>query len=292
MGIVGALGATLFKLIVLPQVGRAGELPEVVEAATKGAWKIARLGVVALLVSAPFRLWYQSAAFFGDEALAPSNLVALVGRTPWGHGWLLQVGLGLLVLAGVLLARPEGRRAAGWGVIALGALILPLSPPMSGHPWAADPRFLAVLSDFLHVTAAGAWMGGLFVLMFAGIPALKEHGAPEGSETPGLFGMVNAFSRVALVAVALLGLTGLINAWIHLGAFSQLWTTPWGRTLLVKLVVVGGVVALGAYNWRVVRPALSESPRPGLLKLPASIELLIGAIAIVVTSLLVVQPLE
>ena len=103
--------------------------------------------------------------------------------------------------------------------------------------------------------------------------------------------MVAAFSRIAVGAVALLAASGTVNAWMHLDAFSQLWTTPWGQTLLVKLAVVAGVMAMGFYNWRVVRPALAQSPRPSLLALPAVLELALAAAALAVTSWLAVQPL-
>ena len=104
--------------------------------------------------------------------------------------------------------------------------------------------------------------------------------------------MVAAFSRVARIAVALLLVTGAVKVWIHVESLSDLWTTAWGRSLLVKDVVVSGVLALGFYNWRFVRPALERSPRIGLVRNPATIELLLGAAAVAVTAYLVAQPLS
>ena len=290
LGIVGLLGAVAFKVLVLGQGGRAGQSPEVVNAATTRAWKIASLSVGVLLLSLPFRLWFQTQSFFPDAVAA--NLFGVATRTAWGTGWWLQGGLCLLVAAGIALSRPSGLRAAGWGVVALGVLLLPIVPVVSGHAWAATPRSLAAGATYLHVVAAGSWVGGLFCLVFAGLPALREHEDANGPEQPGLAGMVNAFSRLALVAVGLLAITGVTKAWVHIEAFSQLWTTAWGRSLLVKGLVVAGVMALGLYNWRVVRPALEDSPRPGLLKVPALVELLLGAAAVVATSFLVAQPLN
>ena len=290
LGIVGLLGAVAFRFLVLGQTGRAGESRKVIDAATTRAWKIATLSVAVLLLSVPFRLWFQTQAFFPDAVA--SNLFGVATGTAWGAGWWLQAGLGLLIAAGIALSRPSGLRTAGWGVIALGVLLLPVVAIVSGHAWAASPRTIAAGATYLHVVAAGSWVGGLFCLVFAGLPALRTHGDAEAREQPGLAGMVNAFSRVALVAVGLLALTGIIKVWVHIGAFSELWTTAWGRSLLVKVLIVAGVMALGFYNWRVVRPALADSPRPGLLRIPALVELLLGAAAVIATSFLVAQPLS
>ncbi|MGI9628997.1 MAG: copper resistance CopC/CopD family protein [Longimicrobiales bacterium] len=291
LGIIGTLGALAFHLVVLPQIARGGELQEVVEAATGTLWRIVGLSLVALVLSAPLRLWFQVLSFFPDDApLGAFGTLATQG--PWGHAWLVQLLACLFIGGGVMLSRPDGRRRAGWGVIVMGGLLLPLVPVMSGHAWGRSPLMIAAASDFIHVVAAGTWVGGLFCLVFAGLPALKRHGTTEGSGQPGLPGMVAAFSRVAVVSVALLALSGALNTWLHLDGLSQLWTTEWGRMLLIKLGVVAGVCGLGFYNWRYVRPALEETPRAGLLTGPAALELALGAIAIAATSFLVVRPLS
>ena len=292
LGIVAVLGSLAFRYAVLPQVTRGGELPEVARGATQRLWRIAGLGVLALLISAPTRLFYQVRSLYATDGEVPlSAFVQVAGAGPWGKGWLLGTAAALLVGAGVLLARPRGERAPGWAVMALGAVFLPFAAVLSGHAWSRDPQALAAFSDFVHVVAAGAWVGGLLCLLFAGLPALKSHGVKEGSGQPGLPGMVAAFSRVAMLSVGLLVLTGATNTLLHLETLSQLWTTPWGRILIAKLAVVAIVLGLGFYNWRFVRPALNETPRAGLLKAPATLELAVGIVALVLTAYLVVQPL-
>ncbi len=292
LGIVATLGALSFRYAVLPQVTRGGELPEVAKGANYRLWRIAGLGVVALLVSSPVRLFYQVRSFYaGEEAIPFSAYFQMAGSGPWGSGWLLGMAAALLVGAGVLLARPRGERNPGWAVMALGAVFLPLSPVLSGHAWSRSPQVLAASADFIHITAAATWVGGLLCLLFAGLPALRAHGVKEGSGQPGLPGMVRAFSRIAMLSVALLVLSGGLNTLLHLETLAQLWTTAWGRALVAKLAIVAAVLGLGFYNWRFVRPALQETPRPGLLKVPATLELALGILALVITSYLVVQPL-
>ena len=289
-GIVGLLGAVVFRLLVLAKCARAGESPRVIDAAAARAWRIATVGLAVLLPTLPYRLWHQTAAFFpGDVA---GNLFAIATGTAWGVGWWLQFGVVLLTAWGLRMARPGGPRASGWPVIAVGVLLLPVVPVLSGHGWADSPRAISAAATYLHVVAAGGWVGGLSCLFFAGLPALRKHGSAEAVTRPGLASMVGAFSRVAQIAVVLLLVTGAVKVWIHIGSISDLWTTAWGRSLLVKDLVVAGVLALGFYNWRFVRPALDESPRFGLIRGPAMLELLLGAAVVGVTSYLVAQPLS
>ncbi|NIP57237.1 MAG: hypothetical protein GWM92_21120 [Gemmatimonadetes bacterium] len=98
---------------------------------------------------------------------------------------------------------------------------------------------------------------------------------------------MNAFSRIALVAVPLLVASGVLNAWIHLDRLGQLFSTAYGRTLVLKLGAALAAMALGFYNWRTVRPTLEQDPRTGLLRIPATLELLIGLGVLAVTALLV-----
>ena len=282
--IAGLLGAVVFRYLVLSQFVRAGASPEVVEAAVARASRIAVSSMALLLLTVPLRIWYQAKSHFPDDVAG--NLFNVATGTVWGVGWWLQLGVVLLAGAGWFLTR------SGWRLVAASALLLPVVPVLSGHGWTDGPRALSAAATYLHVMAAGGWVGGLSSLLFAGLPALREHGSAEPVTRPGLESMVGAFSRVAQVAVALLLLTGAVKVWIHVGSLSDLWTTAWGRSLLVKDGVVAGVLALGFYNWRFVRPALEDGPRFGLIRGPAMIELLLGVGAVAVTAYLVAQPLS
>ena len=295
MGTVGLIGALAFRVLVLAPVERAGGTSAVPMLALAWTWQIATMSVAALLASIPLRLWHQARTLFPDD---PFGNLAALSQTAWGGGWWLHVGAGLVAAAGMWLARPLGERARGWAVAAVGVLLLPVVAAVSGHAWATQPRGLAVAALYLHVLAASMWLGGLFCLVFAGIRALRTTQAADGgalvASGPASLAFVEvvvAFSRLAVVAVALLVVTGTANAWLRLDAVSQLWSTPWGRTLLVKASLAVATMAIGLYNWRVVRPALMENPRPGVLQRPALLELALGAAALIATSWLVVQSL-
>jgi putative copper export protein len=226
-----------------------------------------------------------------------------------------------LFVAGLLLVRGGEDRRRGWWTMLVAGLGMALVPALSGHA-AGTPepvRAFAILNDAVHVTAAGVWMGTLAVLLFAGIGAAAartsvvpapagggwsdeeggalEEGYADEAETraaqpapgllPPLARMVSGFSRVAMVAVAVLLATGLVSAWLHLGSVGALFASGYGRTLLVKLALVAGAASLGFYNWRVVRPALAREPRAALIRIPATIEVALGVAVVLVTAMLI-----
>ena len=288
-GVVALLGAVAFRLLVLRRCARAGESREVVAIAEMRLQTVVACGTGALLATLPARLWYQAAALFPGGVA--ENLRTLLTGTAWALGWWLQLALVLLIGGAIRFRRPPAGRKRAWTAIAFGALLLPVASVLSGHGWTDAPRPLVAVATYLHVLAAGGWMGGLLCLVWAGLPALRARGGEEPG-APGLAGMVGAFSRMAQVAVALLLVTGAIKAGIHIGALSELRTTAWGRSLLLKNGIVAGALALGFYNWRFVHPALADTPLPGLVRGPATVELLLGAAAVAVTSYLVAQPLR
>lgn len=290
LGILALLGAAAFQLLVLGRLRRAGETQEVVGHATRRTMLIAALGLGILVGLLPIRLLYQAAVFFPDDLFA--NLLTVAAGSPWAVGWWLQLAAASLATGGLVVAGKDGAGAAGWKIVTAGALLLAVVPVLSGHGWADSPRALSAVATYLHVVAAGSWVGGLLCLLLAGLPALREHGSADAVSGPGLAGMVGAFSRVAQVAVALLLATGAVKVWIHAESLSDLWTTAWGRSLLVKDLVVAGVLALGFYNWRFVRPVLEHSSGFGRIRNPAMVELLLGVAAVAVTAYLVSQPLS
>ncbi len=287
LGTLLLVGSVAFRMGVVPRLMKESTLAPAAAAVTARLATLALTGGIVLAISMPGRLWVQAVATWGGE-VAVGELATLVFRTPWGWGWLIQGAAVVVALFGVRLAAPAGGRAGGWTVVALGALAAALVPSLSGHAWGIEPRFLGVLLSTGHVAGVGIWIGGLACLLLAGIPGMKAVKG-EGGTLPGLGSLVNGFSRIALPAVALVLVTGVGQNAFHLGNPGNFLVTGWGRMLLVKLGLVAAAMALGLYNWRVVRPALKESPRAGLLRIPATVEFLLGLAVLVATALLVVR---
>ena len=58
------------------------------------------------------------------------------------------------------------------------------------------------------------------------------------------------FSPIALFSAATASAAGAVAAYFYIGSFSNLWTTAYGRVLLLKVALVGAVGGCGFVNWR------------------------------------------
>ncbi|HSL96026.1 MAG TPA: copper resistance CopC family protein [Thermoleophilia bacterium] len=165
------------------------------------------------------------------------SLLPLLHTTPGK----LQGYEGLLVLAsaaGVAAVdlAPGRRTLAALGGLAAAAMLLHV---LSGH--AAAPtvmRPLNLVSQWTHLVAVGVWIGGLAWLL------LGLRGEAPGARAAA----VVRFSTTAAVALAVVVATGAVRAVAEVGSPSLLFTTGYGLTLTGKLVLVLGLVALGALN--------------------------------------------
>jgi copper transport protein len=150
-----------------------------------------------------------------------------------------------------------------WGRVAsLAALVLVPLPTLAGHALDANQPWWSGLADAVHLLGASVWVGGLLALAVA-LPLAARTLEPMARGRV-LAGAAGRFSTVALASVVAIGATGLARALRELSAVSQLWSTSYGRTLLVKTGLLACLVLLGARNrYRLVprlRAATGRNP--------------------------------
>jgi putative copper export protein/methionine-rich copper-binding protein CopC len=292
IGLLGVIGIVAFRVIVLGLVRRRGDAEGLLllEPAAARATGIGLAFAVLLAVAVLARLYAQSLAVHGaGEALSWTSFSAILARTTWGLGWMLQAAAVSVVLAGFLVARRRARTHAGWALAAAGVVALAFTPALAGHAVAVPGNpALAILADGLHVVGAGGWLGSLLAVLLVGIPAaLRLDAEARGAAVAAL---VNAFSPTALFFAALVTVTGVVSATFHLGSVADLWRSDYGRVLLLKVGVLALVFGTGAYNWLRVRPALGDARGASRLRRSAGAELAVGAAVLLVTAVLVATP--
>lgn len=280
-GCLGVIGASAFRLIVSTAVPRAtAELDRAVAAT-------GLLAAAVLLSGVLVRLYAQTYASFGLEEPVTASLLLEVATDlpPWSTGWMLQFAAAAISVAALGVAR-TGRRWA-WIVAHFAAVAVAAAAPLTGHAVAqADWYRLPIALQSAHVLGAGVWIGGLFVLRVAGV---ARTGGPT-LDPPPVAALVNAFSPFALGGAGLLALTGAVTAFLYLDALADLWTTGYGRTLLLKMAMFAGVAVMGFVNWQHVRPWLARTGGAEMLRRTATIELVLAAIVLAITALLVGLP--
>ncbi len=201
-------------------------------------------------------------------------LAAFLGGSGMIHGAPPGTRFILVIKVAITIALVGGAAAALAPTVPLllyvaGACSLALlaAPTLAGHALDRDqPRVLAPLVDAAHITAAAVWLGGLLSLVYV-VPRASDHGAARSA-------VVRRFSSAALVAVIVLGLSGIVRALTELSAVHQIWTTSYGQTLLVKTSLFAPLVGLGWLNRTLLIGAFARLRRSAL----AEIALLAGAV--------------
>ena len=191
---------------------------------------------------------------------------------------LAFAGLAVLAFAGAFAQIP-----GSWIVASMAGIGFVFRNAASKNKWTAPV-------NPLHEAGGAIWLGTLLLIVLVAIPLMRQRQPPVTSERSLLARLVNRFSAVALSGAALMGVTGVITSWTHLKSWAALWTTSYGLTLCVKLLVVLAVVALGAWNWRRIGPTLEPESDSRKLRRLSTAELIFGAIVLLITAVLVLLP--
>jgi putative copper export protein len=188
----------------------------------------------------------------------------------------------LLVIAIIGFALASGRRHAGWPLALVGVVLAPLTGMVSGK-WSR-------LVNPVHRVAAGLWLGTLFVLVAVGLRIVLDQTRTRERRGEIAAELVNGFSPLALTCGMIVVLSGLTTAWLHLNPLSSLWSTPYGYALIVKLCIVAVVFALGAWNWKRVRPTLGSEDAAHAVRRSSRGELTAATLVLVASAILVSLP--
>ncbi|HEU5160424.1 MAG TPA: copper resistance protein CopC [Streptosporangiaceae bacterium] len=255
----------------------------------------------------------------------------LLGQTLHSHyGRALAVRLILLGGAAALLAwaarRPPGRdprrrvRFAATGVVAAGGLALTWAA-VSDAATAGAPGLLA---GVVQVLATATWLGALVAVPTApGVLAASRRRRsepppepPEPPEPPAAAGgaaggvatsakpattvtstalvppvLARRFGRLTAACVALIIISGGYLEWHALGGAAAPATTTYGRLLAIKIVLLGGALALSVWIRRGLRaPAGPGAPGGAPRPIAAAGTVLVALVLALSTALAEVEP--
>ncbi len=135
-----------------------------------------------------------------------------------------------------------------------GVALVAVSFMFDGHTVSEGPRWLHAVANLIHVTTAATWAGGVAMLTLT-IHRRRRAGRPAKALQLGM-----RFSVIATIGLVGAGLAGLALSAVVLDSVSEIWTTPWGRLLTLKVALVAAAAVGGAYNHRIVVPALDRNP--------------------------------
>jgi putative copper export protein/mono/diheme cytochrome c family protein len=212
-------------------------------------------------------------AVSATTALHALPVVAL--RTQFGQWLLLRVALILVML---LMLGPGHARIVIATIVAAAALAV---QPMLGHAGAVGGSVGATLivSEVIHLLAAGAWLGGLLPL-FITIGTLSHHAGATACRD---------FTPVGLSAVLLLGGTAAVQVAVFMGGLPGLFGTGYGQIALVKLALFVVLLFLAALNRFALTDRLAETTAdaaPRQMRASIAFEAVLGTLVMIAAGFL------
>ncbi|WP_309630218.1 copper homeostasis membrane protein CopD [Brevundimonas sp.] len=210
---------------------------------------------LALAVTAVGGLLAQTAMMAGGWAavLDPAALGYVVQSTGLGIAHVVRAGLAMLGVAALFFA---WRRKSG-GIVAILAFAGAVASfAWSGHGAASEGAIglWHLAADIAHALAACVWLGAL-----AGFCLQLFRPATQAADLA--VRSLARFASIGTVAVAVLVITGLINAAFLIGAegLGHVPGSTWGLLLIAKLALFAVMFALAAHNRLTLTPALSHA---------------------------------
>ncbi|MDN5853573.1 MAG: bifunctional copper resistance protein CopD/cytochrome c oxidase assembly protein, partial [Actinomycetia bacterium] len=127
-------------------------------------------------------------------------------------------------------------------------------PVLTGHSASSGSHMLAVASLLLHVVGAALWVGGLLALGWV---------ARLGSKR--LAAGVRRYSALAAWCLAIVGISGLVNASVRIESLGEVLSTEYGNLVLAKALALLALATFGLCHRRWIIPKLEAAQRGGRL---------------------------
>jgi copper transport protein len=261
------LYAGLFVLLGAAFVGNLiyATPPRVTLSLAAVAWVAGAIGLMLVV-------WVQAS----DAGIGPIVILGTsVGRSALIRGIPLLIA-GIAIAAQMRRWRPTVRGLGTVGVATAGALLADAATSHAAAGVAAHAGgHLDVLVQWLHVSAAGAWLGGLVVLL----ACLRGQPGDESAR------IARRFAMSAVIGIAVVAATGTFRALTEIGSIANLVTTDFGRLLVAKSFLLLVLAGLGAINH--VRSVPAAGRMLGPLRRVGGTELVVGAIVLLFSASLV-----
>jgi copper transport protein len=222
----------------------------------------------ALLLVAHMVLWMRHVSPTGELSgpFVGSLFASTIGRVE-----LLRTVLAVLALWAIALARHQ-RLALGFGIASL------VASGAIGHPAAIDP-YWAIPAKVLHLLAAAVWLGGLVWLVWL---ARCDDTACRVE--------ARRVSALALIAVIVIALSGLLETFLFLNGPADLIHTTYGVLVTAKMIGLAILIAFGAYHRFGLLPELGSATGPVSLSRSVKREIALVVVLIVIGGFLAYVP--
>src|SRR6266487_6064436 len=232
------------------------------------------LCLTALITGEIINLILRTALFTqtsNTSGIDPATLRELIVDTTYGHLWLVRIAL--IGMALVFLwwttrstrrqsigmrnsasTRTRGKTRYTFVLLTLACLILLTLALSEDVTQLAQAHVSAVILDWLFLVAQGVWFGGAAYVGFVLLPLLPTF-EPE-LHARSLVTLIQRYTPLIAGSIGVLLVSGIFLAETSLSSVQQFFTDPFGRALLVKIMLVAIMLLVSAYTLFILTPQL------------------------------------
>ena len=232
------LGLLLIRVIVLPRD------TAVIDKVQSNWQQQFIFNLIILSLTGSLLLLIRVMLMSGDDVVNAIQLIpAVMQKSHYGNVWLIHLIslIGLWVL--ILLALNNHRM---WPVMLMLIVSLVVAWSYSATSHAADQGDFTIdeITDWAHMFTTAVWGGSIIAGAGFLFPTIKR--LPASSLI--LIECMRRLSRILLIMVPIVLLTGLTNVVLHTKDYMTLLNHSYGQILLTKLAFVVLMLMIGAFN--------------------------------------------
>ncbi len=264
------LGGVLFVLWIAS--GSKDVSVESIGRIQSSAWRLLRFSALGLAVVQLLYVYVNSAVLM---VTAKIRFDGIVGANFFISGFVVLTAASLIaMIAG-------GRKNFSKWVTVVLVLVIMGASMMTNHAASRlSGRPLLITLSCIHELATGFWIGGLPFLVL---------GLYRAKDLATQWRVTERFSRVALISVGALVISGAAMSVIYIGSWAAAVGTAYGVMVTAKATMLAAVLLLGGVNFLLIRNTSSEVALPRLRRLIEA-EVGIGFTLILTAASLTSQP--
>lgn len=235
------------------------------------SWKLLRIGAVGLAVVQMLYLYVNSAVLMATAEIGFDGVV--------GANFFISGSIVLTAALMTVVVASGSKKIARWALPMLALVIMGASVMTNHAASRLEGRPLLITLSCIHELATGFWIGGLPFLVL---------GLFRAKDLTTQWYVAERFSRMALVSVGALVLSGLWMSVLYVGSWGAVLGTAYGVMVLAKATMLGALLLLGGVNFLLLRNT-NKHALPRLRRLIEA-EVGIGITVILTAASLTSQP--
>jgi copper transport protein len=228
---------------------------------------LANVGV--LLGQAIYFTGGQWGAIFTNRTEAspvPSLMISLATIGRFGTFWMMReivIVIAIVISLYLLITKDRPKlitNILSWANLILGLTLL-MAITMSSQAATINVNVVVytIPIDWLNLLAAAFCAGGLMYIAVVYLPIIRRSLIKEQAHS--LTTVLPYYSPWIIVAIVIIAITSPINATFYLASWSQYVTTIYGRTLIVKILLVSALLVTCFLDIGLLRPRVKKEYR-------------------------------